>query len=174
VSANGRLLLSRTDVTGILAVNITNNAQLWKTTKGWTPQAANPANDRFYVTDPAGSLLALKTSGAVAWTAKKAGGTVAADGKRVYVARGRTLGAYQPATGKKLWIKTQAGYAGRPIRAGGLLYSAVDGGPPAVVNPVNGAPIVAGICNQYAYDHVVVVGGLLYFYDGASLLAYGI
>jgi outer membrane protein assembly factor BamB len=175
VSAGGRLLLSRTDVVGAAAVDITDNAQPWKTKKGWSARAANPAGDRFYVTDPAGSLIAIKpATGAVVWTVKKAGGPVSADGKRVYVARGAALTAYDPAKGKKLWGKTQAGPTGRPIRAGGLLYSVVGGAPMATLNAANGTPVGSAVNNQYARDHVVVVGGRVYFYDGASVLAYGL
>jgi outer membrane protein assembly factor BamB len=158
VSANGKLLLRRTDVAGTVAVDITNNAQLWKSTKSWTPKAANPKNDRFYVSDNIGTLIALKTSGAVVWTVKNAGTGIA---------------SYDPAKGKKLWSKTQTGYAGRPIIAGGLLYVAVSQNPPAILNPANGAPVANSVQNQYAYDHVVVVSGLLFFYDSASLLVYG-
>jgi outer membrane protein assembly factor BamB len=174
-SANGTLLLSRSETPGSLAVKITTGAQVWQSAKSWSVLAANPAGDRFYVGDPAGSLVAVKSAtGAAVWTVKKAAGALSTDGRRLYVARGKVLTAYDPAKGKKLWSKTQAAYANRPVRAGGLLYSVIDDRPMAILNPANGATVASGAAYRYTVGQPAVAGGMLYVYDGASLLAYGL
>jgi outer membrane protein assembly factor BamB len=152
VSAGGRLLLTAKDG-GSSAVAVTTGKELWKSAARWTSLGATPAGDRFYATNPAGALAAVDAAtGKVAWTAPKAAGPLAADGRRIFVAKDGTS-AYDARNGKRLW--SHLGNAGpRPIRAGGLLYAT--GG---VLSPVTGATVVA---KTYGDAHVVVVGGRLY------------
>ncbi|MEV8510341.1 PQQ-binding-like beta-propeller repeat protein [Actinoplanes sp. NPDC051475] len=175
-SATGRVLLTRAKGKGALAVAVASGAELWKTGKAWTAQAANPAGDRFYVTDPAGTLLAVKAStGATTWAVAKAGGKLSADGRRVYVARARSLSAYDAARGRKVWRKAQASTAGRPIRAGGLLYCVIAASKPmAVLNAANGVKVVSGAAYRTAVGHPVVAGGKLYINYGGKIVAYGL
>jgi len=174
-SANGRILLNRSDAQGALALTITNGAQLWKTGRSWSVLAANPAADRFYVADATGALVAVKpATGAVVWTRAKAAGPLSTDGRRVYVSRGKTLVAYNPATGAKLWGRAYVANTGRPIRAGGLVYSVVAKRTLAILNPANGQTLANGAGYRYTVGTPVVANGMLFTYDGASLLAYGL
>lgn len=108
-------------------------------------------------------------------TVKKAGGELATDGRRLYVARGNALTSYDSAKGKMLWSRPQASSVHRPIRAGGLVHAGLDdGNPMAVLSSATGAKAASGVPFQYAHDHPAIAGAMLYFTDGASMLAYGL
>ncbi|MFI5938540.1 PQQ-binding-like beta-propeller repeat protein [Actinoplanes sp. NPDC051494] len=173
-SANGRLMLNRSDAKGALVVDIASGAQVWKTGRSWSVLSASPAADRFYVADATGALVAVQpANGAVVWTVPKAAGPLSTDGRRLYVSRGKTVIGYA-LSGKKLWTRVYAANTNRPIRAGGILYSAVAGRPMAILNPANGLTVLSGAKFQYSVGHPVVAGGMLFVYDGASMLAYGL
>lgn len=174
VSAGGTLLLTRTDNGGALAVDIATGAPRWKTTRPWSALAANPAGDRLYVSDPAGALTAVKaSSGAVAWRIATAAGQLSGDGRRLYVARGRTLSAYDAVRGRRIFSRTQPANAGRPVLAGGLLYCVVAGHPMAILDPATGAPVASGAEYRWATGQPVIAGGQLYLHDW-RLIAYSL
>ena len=160
VSAGGRLLLTAMDG-GSSAVAVATGKALWKSSMRWTSLAANPSGDTFYATNPAGALAAVDArTGEVAWSVPKAAGPLAADGRRVFVAKSG-ITAFDAKTGRKRW--SHLGNAGpRPVRAGGLLYAA--GG---ALSPVTGATVLA---NGYGGNHVVVVGGRLYATSGEGVV----
>jgi outer membrane protein assembly factor BamB len=160
VSAAGRLLLTSKDG-GSSAVAVPTGRTLWTSPVRWSSIGADPAGGTFYATDPAGALTAINAgTGKVAWSVPKAAGPLAADGRRVFVARNGITG-YDARTGKKLWGRP--GTAGpRPIRAGGLLYAS--GG---VLSPVTGATVAP---RMFPGNHVVVVGGRLYATSGEGVI----
>jgi outer membrane protein assembly factor BamB len=171
VSAGGRLLLAEADGTGSIAVSAATGAKVWTSAKSWTVQGANPAGDRFYATDPAGRLTAIAAAtGATGWTVP--GGLVTNDGRQVFVARGNGLTCYTAATGKKKWSRDLGGAVGRPVRAGGLVYAAVDGRPMAILAAATGATVASGKPYRKAWGHPVVTGGRLYVNDGTKLHTY--
>lgn len=175
VSAGGKLLLSRTDAAGTSAVAITTGKTLWTKKKMWFGAAATPAGDHFYVTDVKGALICIKSSnGAVVWTAKGASGLIAADGKRVYRSVTDGVEALNAKNGKRLWDTAFGGDTGQPVRAGGLVYTAVDGGEPlGILNAATGSFASPGWhLGSLDTGNVVVTGGQLYLVNGNTLYAY--
>lgn len=177
VSASGRLLLSRADRPGTEAIAIATGKQLWKTRKKWWAELASPAGNRLLVSDRDGNLLYVKaSSGAVVWTAKVADALLTTDGQRVYAASGNTLTAYRVDTGRRLWQRTFADDVYRPIRAGDLLYATVYGQPMAILDPADGSTVASGLPfpGLGHYGGPIVVGGMIYTYDGTDMQAYGL
>lgn len=171
VMSNDRILLKPRIGSGVTAVTTRTGVPLWQSPHDWDALAADPAGERLYVTDTAGALTALNAStGTTAWTIPAAAGTLATDGRRVYVARAGVT-TYSATDGRRLWHRTVA-EPGRPIRAGGLLYVTDAGRPLAILSPVTGMTVSAGIPYRTAVDHVVVAGGRLYTHDGTAVRAY--
>ncbi|MET7424737.1 PQQ-binding-like beta-propeller repeat protein [Dactylosporangium sp. NPDC005555] len=175
MSSAGRVLLH--DAKGTTAVTTAAGTALWRTRTRWTPLAAT--GDRFFaVPDPVSQgdqqgLAAIRAaSGGVAWRQPASVTSVATDGRRVYAAAGRTVTAFHAGKGAKLWTRGLPGTAGRPVRAGGLLYVTVEGGPAAVLSPVTGGDVPGAARLDGADGHVVVSGGRLYTTDGSTLRAY--
>jgi hypothetical protein len=75
------------------------------------------------------------------------------------------LSAYDAATGHRLWHNAQAS-AGRPIRAGGLLYL-----PGMVLSPVTGVRLPVRGYGTIQH-HVIVTGGRVYAVDGDTIRTY--
>jgi outer membrane protein assembly factor BamB len=173
VVAGGRLLLNDTEVGGTVAVVAATGAELWHTAANWDVYAANPAGDRFYVTD-GGKLVAVKAAtGGKAWSVSAVVREITTDGRRLFVADGDAVIAYDATTGKKQWTKDLGDYVSRPIRAGGLLYAIVgEGVPMAILDPVTGAKASSGSAYKKALFNPVLVGGRLYTTDGTTLRTY--
>jgi outer membrane protein assembly factor BamB len=179
VSADGRLLLTRTDHSGAVAVDIGTGRPLWTTKRDWTVAAADGRGTRLFVGDPAGRLTAVSAAdGAVLWTADGVAGQqgadtmLAVDADRVYAVAGEHLVALRAGDGRRMWDQDLYGWVGRPVLAGGVLYATVENQPLAILDPRTGAsldpdPMVAG-----ARGHAVVVGGRLYVTDGRVLDVY--
>jgi PQQ-like domain len=91
------------------------------------------------------------------WRVKNESGEVTADGRRVYVSSAGRINAYDAKSGKLLWTRT-VNAPGRPIRAGGLLYT-VAGDTKLVLLPTNGKPISYGTSHTGLTDHIVAAGG---------------
>jgi outer membrane protein assembly factor BamB len=163
VSANGRLLLTRSSTTS--AADIVTGRVLWTQPSAWTAQAATPAGDHFVVTS--GTTLASLNAadGAVNWSAaNKAGTLLATDGRRIYRAAGRVAEALDAQTGHTAWSRTLPTEATQPLRAGGLLYT---GGP--ILNAATGA--IAGPATAYP-GHQLPAGGHLYTATDTTLSSF--
>jgi outer membrane protein assembly factor BamB len=173
VVAGGRLVLVARRGTSSMAVSLATGAVVWRSAEPWSVVAASPSGEHVYATTPTGDLVAVRTvSGRPAWSAPDAGGVVTADTNRVYIARGRTVAAYRARTGDRLWAVDLPGTAGRPIRAGGMVYVTVPGLPMAILNPTTGKSVATGELYRGARLHPVVAGGTLYTTDGTTLRAY--
>lgn len=179
VSAAGRLLLTRTDHSGVTTVDIRTGSPLWTKAVDWTVAAADPDGRRFLVGDPAGRLLAVAAAdGAVAWTAPGIAGQqgastqIAVDAGRVYAAVGDHLVALRAGDGMRLWDQDLYGWVGRPVLAGGVLYATVENQPLAILDPRTGATLDDQPQVSDARGHAVVVGGRLFVTDGRVLDAY--
>ncbi|WP_306211719.1 outer membrane protein assembly factor BamB family protein [Actinoplanes sp. RD1] len=107
----------------------------------WTPLAAY--GDWLFVGDSADwSLKAIRVStGAVAWSADRVSGRVATDGRRLYLATGTSLAAYDVPSGRRVWRAGLGAEVGQPLRAGGLVYVSLAGRPVAVRNAATGAKV---------------------------------
>lgn len=173
VSARGRLLLTRADHSGTDAVSIATGAVRWSTTKEWSPVAADLTGQRFFVTDPAGALLAVDAAtGAVRWTATGAGGAVAVTADRVYAANGEHLVALRADNGGPVWDQDMYGTVGRPIVAGSILYVTVGDRYLEILDPGTGETVVYDWQIVDVVDHAVVVDGRLYVTSGRVLDTY--
>jgi outer membrane protein assembly factor BamB len=170
VSANGVLLIQRTDGYGVpagsvSAVEIGTGAARWTRAGVWKAQAASPRADRFFVVDRDGKdLVALDAgTGAVMWTAVGKGSElIAADGRRVYRGSGRVMEALDAGNGRRVWGRQ--GEAAQPVLAGGLLYA---GG--VVLSASSGSVVVPEFSGR-----VVVAGGRIYQLIGSLLVVYGV
>jgi len=173
VVAGGRLVLTAGRGTSSMAVSLATGAVAWRSAKPWSVVAASPSGEHVYATTPTGDLVAVRTaSGRPVWSVPDAGGLVTADKNRIYTARGQAVGAYRARTGERLWAVDLPGTAGRPIRAGGLVYITVLGQPMAILNPAIGKSVASGEPYRGASLHPVVAGGTLYTTDGETLRAY--
>ncbi|MFI7547612.1 PQQ-binding-like beta-propeller repeat protein [Actinoplanes sp. NPDC049599] len=176
VSAAGRVLVSRVGAAGTSALSITTGEPLWTRPLAWTGRAATPTGDRFYVSDRRNAMICVSAAtGAVVWTAARRGSSlVAADGRRVYRAIAKRVEALDARTGRFRWTAPLAGYAGQPVRAGGLLYTTVDGGRPlGILHAATGRPASAGTqVGSVAGGHVVVTGGWIYAVKGNTVSGY--
>jgi outer membrane protein assembly factor BamB len=176
VSAAGRLLVSRVGAVGTSALSVTTGTVVWTKNVAWAGQAASPAGDRFYVSDPRNAMVCLSAAtGAVVWrAARMAGPLIAADGRRVYRAMGRRVQALDARTGAARWTASFAGDTGQPVRAGGLLYTTVAGGKPlGILNAANGARASTGTrIGSIVGGNVVVTGGWLYGLKGNTVSGY--
>lgn len=174
VSAGGRLLLTRTDAAGSVAVSTGTGQELWRTAKSWRALAANPAGDRFLVADAADAMLSVTAAtGTVAWSTKHSSLELATDGRRVYLSYFRSVEAYDARTGRRLWVASLSSHTGRPIRAGGLVYATVESGRPmAILHAATGRVAAPGTPFRVLGQHPVVAGGRLYVTNGSVLSAY--
>ena len=176
VSAAGRVLVNRVDAPGTSALRVTTGKAVWTRRIAWAGQAASPAGDRFYASAEGDALVCLDAAtGAVVWTAARKGSAlIAADGRRVYRAAGTAVEALDARTGARRWATTLAGDAGQPVRAGGLLYTTVDGGKPlGIRNAASGTRASDGTrIGAVSGGHVVVTGGWIYARKGNTLSGY--
>ncbi|MDI6103106.1 PQQ-binding-like beta-propeller repeat protein [Actinoplanes sp. NEAU-A12] len=171
VSADGTLLVRATDGSGAPAgssagISIETGAVRW-TREGvsWAAQAADPAGERFYVTDRAGLLSAVRVAdGTPGWTAAGTENSlVAVDTTRIYRVNGTNVDALSVLDGKRLWTARQGVDGVQPVQAGGLLYA---GG--AVLDPADGE--VAGPDRP---GQVIVAGGRIHQVRDAVLRSFG-
>ncbi|WP_306211697.1 outer membrane protein assembly factor BamB family protein [Actinoplanes sp. RD1] len=174
VASQGRLLLTRTTAAQMVAVNVTTGKALWTRPQKW--QAEMATADRFFVTNGAGTLISLNAvNGASQWTAPKAAGRNATDGRRIYHPTGRTVEAFDVTTGKRVWWRTFLGDVGQPVRAGGLVYAAVQGRTVGVMNAANGQPIATTWTSGLAStNRVTVAAGHIYTVAGNTLTGSGL
>lgn len=175
VSAAGRVLLH--DAKGTTAVTVAWGRTLWRARVRWSPLAAT--RDRFIARpDPVGQgdldgVAAIRAgSGGIVWRRPGTVESVAVDGQRVYAAAGSTVVAYRAATGSTAWTRALPGVAQRPVRAGGLLYVAVEGRALAILSPVTGRDVPGAGRFDGVTGHAVIAGGRLYLTDGSTLRAY--
>ncbi|GAB1692649.1 hypothetical protein KRM28CT15_44520 [Krasilnikovia sp. M28-CT-15] len=179
-AANGRLFVSSAyDVFRIAAVSITTGRRIWTTpelstsvTGGVT--AATPAGDLVYAVYESGLLCLRSSNGSVVWRDPSTAWPLATDGRRIYRASGSSIEALGARTGQRLWTTRLTGNTGPPVRAGGLLYTAVaDGKPLGILNAANGTVASTGRhLGRLDGGHVVVSGGRLYMTIGNTLVAY--
>lgn len=176
VSAGGRVLLSTDAAPGSMAVAIDTGRRLWRNPASWAALSANPAGDLLLVTEGENTLKAVKAaSGKVVWSTTAAAWWTATDRSRVFTAEEKTLTALDAARGTMLWRRTMAGDVGRAVRAGELLYVPVTGEPMAVLDPATGATTAVQQTEvRHMVTQPVVVGGMVYSYDGSHLRAYGL
>lgn len=178
VSAGGRVLADSTSGVQTRAVSITTGATLWSKAVTWNARAATPAGDRFYASGAANALICVDSAdGAVLWTAaRSANNPIAADGRRVYLVVTDGIEALNAGTGRRAWTARFAGGTGQPVRAGGLLYTAVAAGaPPGIVNAATGKVVSSG--RQFGgldRGNVVVTAGWIYLTRGNSLFGYAL
>jgi outer membrane protein assembly factor BamB len=178
VSAGGRVLVGSTSGVETRAVSATTGATLWSKRVAWSAEAATPAGDRFYVSGAGGAMICVNSAdGAVLWTAAgKANSLVAADGRRIYLVVTNGIEALNAQTGRHAWTAHFEGDTGQPVRAGGLLFTAVDAGEPlGIVNAATGKVATPG--RQFgAMDggNVVVAAGWVYLTRGNTLLGYAL
>jgi outer membrane protein assembly factor BamB len=165
VSARGRLLVAG-PVEGSAGVDAMTGEELWRSDTFWRVRAADPSGKVFFAATEAKLLAAINAgTGKVLWRVPNADGELSTDGRRVYVSGATGLSAYDAATGHRLWHNAQAS-AGRPIRAGGLLYL-----PGMVLSPVTGVRLpVRGYGSKQ--HHVIVTGGRVYAVDGKTIRTY--
>jgi outer membrane protein assembly factor BamB len=172
VSANGRVLVEQEDFTGSDLLDIRTGAVLWTSPTRWAVQAAGQAGGPLYATGPAGELARINVeTGAVAWSVPGAGGKLAVDGPRLYVAQGTDLVARDSATGAVIWTTPYFSTLGKPVVAGGVVYATVDG---RFMEPLNAA--TGAVLDDFTYQgvvgHPVIVNGWLYVTNGRVLDAF--
>jgi outer membrane protein assembly factor BamB len=171
VSADGRLLL-RT-ATGAEAVDITTGATLWRTGHNWYAIGSDPNGRRFYIDGPGLSAVDAAT-GKMLWSIGSHAAGVTADGRHLYFTRDRSVECLDALTGRKLFSVHLPNPGGRPVRAGGLLYTPAGfGSPMSIVDAATGTPRAAGIRVRSNRDHPpVIAGGRLFVTEGDVLRAY--
>jgi len=81
----------------------------------------------------------------LAWSMDRVSNRVATDERRLYLGIGNSLEAYDAASGRPVWAVNLGARVGRPIQAGGRVYTPVAGRPIAVRDAVTGVRIPAGI-----------------------------
>jgi outer membrane protein assembly factor BamB len=155
---------------GAMGVSVTDGRMLWRSEQNRHAIGSDPAGTRFYVGGPGVSAVDAAT-GRVIWASTLPAAEVTSDGRHVYFARSRSIECLDARDGRKLWSIHLPGVAGRPVRAGGLLYAASANGSLAVVDAATGHPEKSGISGSV--DHPpVVAGGRLFTTDGDELRAY--
>lgn len=182
VSSQGRVLVqpyadaaarAANQVPASELVDITTGETVWSSSTRWTAQAA--AGDALYAL--AGDRVARldADSGDVVWSVtSEATSWISVDDTQVYVVRGSDLAAYDARTGEQNWYRVFDATLGKPVVAGGVLYSTISGAYVDALNPANGRNIVDELPFQRAVGHPVVVDGWLYATDGRVLDAYAI
>jgi outer membrane protein assembly factor BamB len=173
VSAGGRLLL-RT-ASGAEAVDITTGVTLWRTGRNWYAIGSDPDGRRFYIDGPGLSAVDAST-GKMLWSITSHAAGVTADGRHVYFTRDRSVECLDALTGRKLFAVHLPNPGGRPVRAGGLLYTPSGAGSPmSIVDAATGAPPVPGSRVRGNRDHPpVIAGGRLFITDGDMLRGYAL
>ncbi|WP_158277839.1 PQQ-binding-like beta-propeller repeat protein [Pseudosporangium ferrugineum] len=173
VSAGGRLLVEGTRDQGIAALAIATGKRLWSKPYLYTAVAANPDGSTFLVADDDGGLVCLKSAnGAKVWGANGTGGAVATDGKRVYRGFSNSMQALDDRTGKLQWSHRFGSGAYQPVRAGGLLYTEVEGQGLRILSAATGVPAIGSPFGATPDDTVVVAGGRLLMVRGDTIEAY--
>ncbi|GIE97977.1 outer membrane protein assembly factor BamB family protein [Paractinoplanes rishiriensis] len=171
VSAGGRLLLRRANG-GAVAVSIADGRVLWQTKRNWYAAGSSPDGSRFYLAGNGLSAVDAAT-GRVFWTANWTTGDVTADRRHLYFIRERSVECLDAATGRKLWSIHLPRAGGRPVRAGGLLYTPNGTGSPlSIADAATGKPRPATAIRSYQDHPPVVAGGRLFVTDGSELRAY--
>ncbi|MCA2216324.1 PQQ-binding-like beta-propeller repeat protein [Jidongwangia harbinensis] len=170
VSASGRVLLRPTDWRSDFVASAKTGALLYTLGSGWTPSAASPAGDRWYLTSSLGLSALDAKNGKVLWTVKRETGDLAADANRVYVASAGRVNAYQAKTGKLAWTRAVVDPEGL-VRAGGLLYVTSDNGSLSILSPSSGKTAASGIPYGPVYG-VIVAGGRLYTRAASTVAAF--
>ncbi|GAB1690286.1 PQQ-binding-like beta-propeller repeat protein [Krasilnikovia sp. M28-CT-15] len=181
VSSQGRLLLSVYGG-GTVCVSTATGAELWRRAQPYEGVlTASPAGDRYFVIDFDHVLRAVDAAtGATVWSRPgveifSGNNTVATDGRRLFVAVGRTLTAFRADSGAVSWTRTLSGGVGPPVRAGGLVYTVVStdmGSSLAILQAATGASAANGSAFRGAEGHAVVVNGRLYLRQSAALSLY--
>jgi outer membrane protein assembly factor BamB len=179
-SAAGRLLLTRVDHSGAVAVNLATGKALWSTPADLSVNAADPSGHRFYATRADGALVAVDAkTGAVAWTRPAvtplgASAALATDATRLYIASDEHLIALRATDGAKLWDVDLYGEVYRPIEAGGVLYVAAHSQPLAMLDPATGESLDPDPLIADTYGHPVLAAGRLYVTTGRILDAFSL
>ena len=150
---------------------ISTGVSTWGMSGQVAARAANPAGDQFYLWSSTGLSAVNAVTAKTLWRVKNESGEVTADGRRVYVSSAGRINAYDAKSGKLLWTRT-INAPGRPIRAGGLLYTVAGNKSLVVLWPTNGKPISYGTSHTGLTDHVVAAGGALYLTRGNNVRAY--
>lgn len=170
VSAGGRVLLKPTDSRSDFVAAIGTGKSLYEVGAGWTPVAASPAGDRFFLRGAPGIEAVDAKNGKRLWTVRKEKGDLATDGARVYVASANRVNAYDAKKGRLLWTRPVTDPE-RLVRAGGLLYVTTGSETLWIISPSTGKPVTKGAAYSPAYD-VVVAGGRLYAFADSTMRAY--
>nr|WP_296067920.1 PQQ-binding-like beta-propeller repeat protein [uncultured Actinoplanes sp.] len=164
VSADGHVLLVKDRTTS--AADITTGRLLWTKPAIWHAESATPAADRFLVTNGAALSAINASTGAVTWTVEgKQSPLLATDGRRAYVASGRSVEALDMRTGRRFWSRRLGEEGLQPVRAGGLVYT---GGP--ILNAASGA--IVSSPPALAAAKVAVTGGRLLAVKGPALATF--
>jgi outer membrane protein assembly factor BamB len=173
VVAGGKLLVRRTDVSGVAALAVDTGKRVWGRTGAWDGIAATPAGDRFLLRDSRSTLISVNAAtGAVQWKATGAGGKLATDGRRIYAGMSDVLTALDVRNGRKLWSKEIDGWdVGQPVRAGGLVYSMIDRDKLRVWNAATGAFVHNG-GEPGSHGDIAVSGGRLFLVDEEGVMAF--
>ncbi|HWS34964.1 MAG TPA: PQQ-binding-like beta-propeller repeat protein [Actinoplanes sp.] len=146
---------------------------LWTTREDWYAVGSDPGGGRFYIGGGVRGLAAIDSAnGNLVWQSDFPVRSVTADRERVYVPRQRTVICLDAKSGRRLWAVHLPDGAGRPVRAGDLLYSpsGVDAGL-SIVDAVSGKARGGGMASNDNYPPTVA-GGRLLLTDGNRLRAY--
>ena len=171
VSAGGRLLLRTAD--GAEAVDITTGVPIWRTGRNWYAVGSDPDGRRFYIDGPGLSAVDAAT-GKMLWSVVSHAAGVTTDGRHVYFTRDRSVECLDARTGRKLFSVHLPEPGGRPVRAGGLLYTAAGSGSPmSIVDAANGAPRATGMPGSSEHPPVVA-DGRIFVTDGDILRGYAV
>ena len=170
VSAGGRLLLRRA-AGGAVAVDVTSGRSLWATKANWYAVGTDPAGTRFYVAGEGLSAVDAAT-GRLLWSTGLHVSDVTADRTHVFYSQYRSTVCLDARTGRKLYSVHTSAAAGRPVRAGGLLYTPNGyGAPLSIADAATGAVRASTIVSDTNHPPVIA-GGWLYVSDGTTLRAY--
>jgi outer membrane protein assembly factor BamB len=150
-------------------VSITDGQVLWETRENWYAIGSDPGGTRFYL-GGSGLTSVDAASGKVLWTSPLQAAEVTSDRRHVYFQRARSVECLDAATGRKLWSVHLPGVAGRPVRAGGLLYVAGEKSL-AIMDAATGRAEKSGISGNL-YHAPLIAGGRLFVTDGDQLRVY--
>ncbi len=173
VSAGGRLLLRRASG-GAVAVRVTDGHELWSTKRNWYAAGTDPAGTHFYISGDSGLSAVDAATGRLVWSTKLPISTVSADGRHVFYSQYRSSVSLDAKTGRKLYSVHTMAAAGRPVRAGGLLYTPTGyGSALSITDAADGRtrPVMTTIASD-ANHPPVVAGGQLYVTEDGVLRAY--
>jgi outer membrane protein assembly factor BamB len=173
LSAGGRMLVTKTDLSGSYAINVANGTVAWSSNKQWNAISANQDGSRIAATTPAGDLVWINSAtGAQLWSKPALAGYVSVDATRVYTSRGQTITALNQTNGSTAWSATTTNDALRPVIAGGVVYVPVVGLPMVLLTATSGASLDTTGFYQDTHGHAVVVNGWLFVTNGRILDAF--